>query len=187
MPDQAQIGAQRPADMIALPTFTAHHAALNATKLLDVAMIRFDRPNLARGGGADLHRHQLVISGPVFRVTVWGVDPKHQDEAVAFEMYARATVANVALLQRTIATSIGVDQPIGLQARQPAPLECSEILQVLQTAVPTIKAHILGRKPTLVCNLQHGTKMVVFGQSVVGCIKQAIIAWDSVRAVTPHE
>src|SRR5829696_231738 len=90
VPNQPKIGAQRPADMVALCPFRAHGTAFDTTKLLEVAMIRLNRPNLAGRGLALVHRHQLVATRPIFRVTVWGVDPKHQDEAITFEMYPRA-------------------------------------------------------------------------------------------------
>lgn len=35
--------------------------------------------------------------------------------------------------------------------------------------------------------LEHGAEEVVFRQAIVGGIKQAIIAWDGVCAITPDE
>src|SRR5258706_14485961 len=101
--------------MIALRSFAPHHAALDAAELLDVAMIRLNCANLTRRARPLAHRHELVACGPVFRVTIWGVDPKHQDKAVAFEMHARAAVADGAVDQWPVARSIRVDQSVSFQ------------------------------------------------------------------------
>src|SRR5204863_9049202 len=103
VPNEPKIGAQRPADMVALCPFRAHGTAFDTTKLLEVAMIGLNRPTLARGRAALVHRHQRIAGRPIFRVTVWGVDPKHHDEAIAFEMYSGARFANDARGQWSIA------------------------------------------------------------------------------------
>src|SRR5215210_9136023 len=105
VPNEPKIRSQRPADMVALCPFRAHGTAFDTTKLLEVAMIRLNRPNLARGRATLVHRHQFVTRRPVFRVTVWGVDPKHQNEAIALQMYPRPSFANGALSQGSVAAA----------------------------------------------------------------------------------
>src|SRR5215210_3073546 len=173
--------------MVALRPFRAHGTAFDTTKLLEVAMIRLNRPNLARGRAALVHRHQLIATSPIFRVTVWGVDPKHQDEAIAFEMYPSARFANDALGQWSIAVAIRIHQAIVFQSRQPLPAECANQFQVFQRAVPAIKTHVAWGKAALLGGFEHGPEVIVLGLAIVGRIKQAIIAGDGVRVVTPYQ
>src|SRR3954454_2389182 len=42
-------------------------------------------------------------------------------------------------------------------------------------------------KPTFLGSLEHRLEMVILGQAIIGSIKQAVIAWDGVCVVTPHE
>src|SRR5438093_11589563 len=107
--------------MIALRSFATHRAALDPTKLLDIAVIALNRPNLARRGTSLVDRHQFIARGPIFRVTVWGVDPKEQDEAIAFEVNARASATDRTLAKWPIAASVRIDQSIVLQLCQPVP------------------------------------------------------------------
>ena len=173
--------------MIALRSFAPHHAALDAAELLDVAMIGLNCPNLTRRARPLAHRHQLVARGPVFRVTVWGVDPKHQDKAIAFEMHARAAVADGAVGQRPVARSVRVDQAVGFQTGQPLPAEAPDQFEVRQRAVPAIETDVARGEPTFLGGFEHGLEMVILGQAIIGSIKQAVVAWDGVRIVTPHE
>src|SRR5512138_3452549 len=146
--------------MIALRSFATHHAALDIAELLDVAMIRLNRPNLTRCGRALVHRHVLIAGGPVFRVTVWGVDPKYQDKAITFEMHACAAVANRAVGQWPVARAVRVDQSVGFQARQPLPAEAANQFEVHQRAVPAIKTDVARGEPTFLGGLEHGLEMV---------------------------
>ena len=187
VPNEPKIGAQRPADMVALRPFRTHGTAFDATKLLEVAMIGLNRPNLARGGRALGHGHQRVAGRPIFRVTVGGVDPKHQDEAIAFEMYAGARFANVTRSQGSIARSVRIHQAIVFQARQPLPTERANQFQVFQRAVPAIKTHVAWGKAAVLGDFEHCPEVIVLRVPVVGRIKQAIIAWDGVRVVTPYQ
>jgi hypothetical protein len=118
---QPQKGANGPADMIALRNCLAAGTPLHRTKLLQPRMIRLDRPDLARQRLALVHRQRQVARRPVFRVTVWGVDPKHQDETIALEMHARACFTNGAFRKWLVATAIRVDQSVGFHAREKVP------------------------------------------------------------------
>ena len=61
------------------------------------------------------------------------------------------------------------------------------MFEIGQTTVPAIKTDIARGEPACLCGLEHGAKMVILGQAIIRCIKQAIIAWDGVRVVTPYE
>src|SRR5258706_14674116 len=118
---QPQKRSNSPTDVIALRSCTPCSTPLDPTILLDPAMVALDRPNLACQHAAFIHGHGLVARGPIFRVTVWGVDPKHQDKAIAFQMDARTSLANATISQRPIPLSVRIDLSIGFQAREPLP------------------------------------------------------------------
>ena len=150
-------------------------------------MIGLNRPDLAGRGFPLVHAQQQIARCPLFRVTVWGVDPEDQDKAIAFQMHPRATVADGTIRNRAIASSVRIDQAISFQARQPLPAECADVFEIGQTAVPRVETDILRGKTALLGGLQHCPEVVIFGQAIIGGIKQAIVAWDGVRIVTPHE
>lgn len=106
-------------------------------------MIRLNRPDPASIARAAIHRHQQVVRCPVLRVTVWSVNPKYQDEAIAFAMDARAGIADVAVFECSVAAPVGVDLAVSLQAGQPQPAEGSQQFEVFQTAVPVIETDIV--------------------------------------------
>jgi hypothetical protein len=149
--------------------------------------IRPFQPAAKLGGTALGHRHPFVTRRPIFRVTVWGGDPKHQDEAIAFEMYPSARFANDALGQRSIAAAIRIHQAIGVQSRQPLPAERANQFQVSQRAVPAIKTHVARGQAALLGGFEHRPDVIVLGLAIIGRIIQAIIAWDGVRVVPPHQ
>src|ERR687886_3024707 len=107
--------------MVSLGALTARLAPLDPTELLETPMIFFNRPDLPRPALALERRHRQVVGRPVFRVTVWGDDPKHPDHPIAFQMHHGPIHSNVRLLQGAIAAAIGIDLPIALEPRQPAP------------------------------------------------------------------
>src|SRR3954468_3803091 len=139
---QPQKRSNSPADVIALRSCTPHRTPLDPTILLDSAMVGLDRPNLACQHGAFIHSHGLVARGPIFRVTVWGVDPKHQDKAIAFQMDARASLANATIGQRPIRLPVRIDLSIGFQAREPLPAMGADSLEIGQTTVPTVEGDV---------------------------------------------
>ena len=72
-------------------------------KLFESPMIHFNRPNIA-GNCFTLGFPQAQVTGrPLFRVTVWGVNPKYPDHAIAFEMKIGAPCVRGHRVQRTIA------------------------------------------------------------------------------------
>jgi hypothetical protein len=150
-------------------------------------MVGLNRPDLAGRGFPLLHGQQQIARCPIFRVTVWGVDPEDLDKAIPFQMHPRAAVADGALRNRTIALPVRIDQAIGLQARQSRPAEGTDVLEIGQTALQTSETDIRGGKPALLGGLEHRAEVVIFGQPIRRAIKEAIVAWDGVCIVTPHE
>ena len=110
-----------PADMVALGACFPRRAALNPTELFQPAMVRFDRPNLVCQPLALVHREGQVTCRPVFRVIVYGVNPKHQDKAIALQMHARAGFTDRTISERPVARPIRIDLTVGFQAREPLP------------------------------------------------------------------
>lgn len=150
-------------------------------------MIRFDSPYLPRPLCPLLGRHLQAARRPVLRVAVGGGDPKHQDEAIPFQMHLGAMRGNGNLRQRAIAAAIGIDQAIAFQARQPVPVVAPDRFEVVQATVPAIEGHQLRLEPPGSSGGEHGAEVGILGQPVGRLVKEPVVAWDSVRASTPHE
>jgi hypothetical protein len=183
---QPQKRANGPADMIALRNCFAASTSLHTTKLLQPTMICLDRPDLPRQRLALVHRQSQVTRGPVFRVTVWSVDPKYQDKAIALEMHARARLANGTLREWSIARAIRVDLTIGFQAREEVPAVRADGLEIGQRAVPAIEGHIARLKTAVFGGYEHGLEVIVLGRTIERLVKQSVIARDGVLAITPQ-
>ena len=102
-------------------------------------------------------------------------------------MHARAGLANSTLGQRPIARPIRIDEAVGFQAGQPLPAVLADGLEIGQATIPTVERHVARMKAACFGGLEHGEEMRVFGQAVDGLIKQPIVAWDGVLAITPPQ
>jgi len=138
-------------------------------------MIRLNRPNLPSQLGTLVHREAQVACRPVFRVTVGGVDPKHQDKAIPFQMHARASFADRTRRQCAIATSIWINLAVGLQAGEPLPAVGTDGFEISQRTVPAIEGYIARLKATRFGGLEQGAEVLVLGQLVDGFVKQPIV------------
>ena len=78
-----------------------------------------------------------------------------------------AFVANWQLTNRLIALAIQIDLSIRLQLGQPIPLILPNGLEILQTAVPTVKHDTRWTKPSLISGGYQRLKVVVFGQVIL--------------------
>src|SRR3954447_6259070 len=129
---EAQEGADRTADVVALRPGGAHLGALDAAVLLEATVVDLDAPGplgvLAPGQLA----HREVAGRPVFPVTVWGDDQEDQDEAVALQMDARPPLGDDALAERAIARAIRVHGAVRLQLGHPAPTMAANGLAIGQ-------------------------------------------------------
>ena len=67
------------------------------------------------------------------------------------------------------------------------PAERADQFEVGQTAVPASKTDVRRGKTSFLGSVKHGPEVVIICQVIRGRIKEAIIAWDSVGTVTPHE
>ena len=123
-----------------------HLRPLHAALLLEAAMILLDAPGPLGVLQPRQVVHRLVAGRPVLRVSVWGDEPEHADEAVALQVDARARRRDGALAQRPVAGPVRVDQPVALELRQPAPAVAAHRLEVLQAGVPAVEGDALGRE-----------------------------------------
>jgi len=175
MPDAAKIGTSSPSTMMTLPSLTAYHTAFHAAERRDVPMLRFHGPGLAGHGGALAHRHASIIGRPVFRVTVWGVNPKHLDRARACTMDVRTRMPDRTVSHLAIAGSVRMYEAVGFYPREPEPSKFLEEFHVCYTAVPPVKTDLCWPEPAFMGHVEQRTNMVVLRLSIVWAIKQAII------------
>ncbi len=184
---EAQKGPDGQTYMIALRPRGADLRAFHPTELLETPMVGLDRPNLSRPclllGVAHLH----MIGRPVLRVTVWGDDPKHLDQPIAFQMDNAAIRANGHLGYWAIPRAIRINKPIGLELRQPMPAIAANELEVRQATVATVERDHAWRESTLLCRGEHRSKMVVFRGAIRRFIVEAVVAGDASIAITPQQ
>ncbi len=128
-----------------------------------------------------------VIGRPVINVTVWGDNLEDFDESIAFEVYHRASGGNGDLMKWAIPRLVWVDVPITLEPGQPNPTRVSNQLEVVQTAVPTIKHQALRRKSPFLGSREHGTEMVVLGCSIDALLVKPIVQRDMTVAFCPQQ
>src|SRR4051794_41541342 len=117
---QAQEGADRAVDVVALRPGRPHRGALDAAVLLEAAMVDLDAPGPLGILPAGQFPQALVARRPVFPVPVWGDDQEDQDEAVALQMHPRPGLGDGALAERAVAAAVRVDQAGPLPPREPA-------------------------------------------------------------------
>ncbi len=145
----------------------AYLRAFHPTELFEPAVIFFDRPDLTGPGLLRTVAHLQVIGGPVLRVTVWGHDPKHLVQAIAFQMHDAPVRRDRYFSQLPVPRPIGINMPVGFELRQPVPPKAADQLEVVHTAVPPIECHQAWREPPLVRGREQGLEVVVFdGASV---------------------
>ena len=163
---QADKGAYGEDNMIPLRPGFADLRPLCPTALFETAMVRLDGPTLPSQAGSLDCVHGQVIGGPVFRVTVWGDDPKDQDHAKTFEMDLSSWSWDGDRRQGDVAVSIRIDQPVVLQPGQKVPAMSAHRFEVLHTAVPAIKTNELGGEAARFRCGQHRPEMLVLGLTV---------------------
>ena len=92
---QTDISAQGQTNMVALGNFEAELTSLDASKLLEGAMVVLNEPG-AVGIRLTAHRVEVqAVGGPVFRVAVWVNRPKDFDGAIAAQMHNQTSGGNV--------------------------------------------------------------------------------------------
>lgn len=184
---EAQKRADCPTNVVALCPRTPTRTPFCRTLLLEPAMILLNRPDLLGHLRTLAHGHRQVACRPVFRVTVWGINPKYQDKAIAFEMHAGTGFTDRTLRERALARSIGVDLAVRLEPGQPRSAVVADGLEIGEATVPTVEGHIARLKATRLGGRKHRTKVLVLGQRVDGLIKQPIVARDGGITVTPKQ
>src|ERR1051325_11933026 len=118
-------------------------------------MILLDSPSLQSNLLALRFRHVQIVGSPVLHVVKVMNDPKDLDKAIALKMHDPTPFVDGNIGNRYIARPVGIDQSVGFELCQPFPTQGSDLLEVLQTAVPTIEADITGTKTATPCTLKH--------------------------------
>src|SRR6185437_11819808 len=183
---QAQKGTQRQTDMVALRPHRPRLATLDLRTLLDPPMVVLDRPTVLRVLLPRQSRHGQVTAGPVSNVTVWGDDLEYLDQSVARQPDLRSGGGNVGVPHRSRSLTVTIDQAVGFQPRQPGPAEMTQQLEVVQTAVPTVKQHAARLKAACVGGVEHVAEMIVLGVSV-RLVVDAVVAGNVAVAVGPQQ
>ena len=116
-----------------------------------------------------------------------GHDPKDLDHSITFEMHDPAFLADLDVLNSPVARIVRIDMTIGLQARQPAPVESAQAFEVGQTAVPTVKADIIGRETPLVGLLEHRPEVIVLVQTARGLVIDPTIDRKTGASIGPDQ
>jgi len=129
--------------MVALCPGGAHLSSFDAATLLQTAMVFFNRPLEVSPLESLQFTHLEVISCPVINVTVWGDNLEHSDHPIAFEMHYPPLCTNLNFADGPIAATVGVDQPIAFQPRQPAPSIVGNQLEIGERTKPAIESDTL--------------------------------------------
>src|SRR5579859_3664564 len=106
-------------DVVALGNFEAELTILNASELLQTAMMGFNRPGVLSGSFALQRSHGQQRSCHLFRVAVWVNCPEHLDQAVATQVDNRSLWRNSQFSDSHRLLGARIDLPIAFQARQP--------------------------------------------------------------------
>jgi hypothetical protein len=162
-------------------------SSLDATELLDAAMIFFNSSGLLGLFGQLPDGHRQVIGSPVLNAAVWGSNLEHLDETIPLEMHYRTRPGDQLLANRMVPSPIRIHQAIALQLGQPMPVQSPHILQVFQTRVPAIKSYQLRFKAAFRSCLQHGSKMIVLRQLILFLGVYPKITWPMSFAFRPQQ
>lgn len=162
--------------MVALRNFEPKLTALDSSELLEVAVIGFNGPGILSGTLALQVGHEQVGGCPVVRVAVYVNGPKHLDQPISSQMQMAAIGWNSNFRHRAGLPDGLTDFPVTFQAGQPLPVVVADAFQVVQTAVPPVKCDEGRCKPACMGDFQHLPKIVIFVQSIVGFVVDAIVA-----------
>lgn len=106
-------------------------AFLHCAALLERPAIVLDRKSLPRQLLSVCLGHRQIIRCPAIRFIEVGLDPENLDHRVTFQMNDPAFVADLDVFNIHIARPVWVDLTIGLQARQPTPVELLEAFETV--------------------------------------------------------
>jgi len=137
---QTDKGPQRKHDVVLLRYRRTRLAFLHRAALLERSVIGLGRVSLPRQLLAFWFGHGEIVRHPVIRFVKVGHE--HFDHSVAFEMHDPAFLADLDVLNSSVARIVWIDLTIRLQTRQPAPVEHAEVLEIVQTAVPIMTPRI---------------------------------------------
>jgi hypothetical protein len=178
---------QTKADVVAPCAARAHLRPLDQTELLDRAVVVFYRPRKACPLDSLQLAHLNFIRRPQFNVAVCGNYLEDANEAVTFEPHHTPRLCDLDFTDRTQALAVGVNFAVTLQSGQPSPVERANQLEVFQSQIPAIEGYSSGPKASLMRSFDHRLEVIVFGQSVLLLVKDAIVAGGVAVTVRPQQ
>lgn len=92
---EAQESTQGQANVIALCACAPQLATFDPAKLLDAAMVLFNRVAILRVLQTLQFIHRQVVAWPIFQVAVWSDSLEHFDEAIPFEMNGLSLIGDI--------------------------------------------------------------------------------------------
>ena len=184
---QAQKGAEGEANVGDLGAGGADLSPFHAAALLQAAVVVFDSPGL-EGQLLPAGRGQVqVAAGPVGRAAVVGYGPEYAYKALAPQMHSPSLWRDLKVSDRHVAAAVGIDLAVGLEPGEPGPPPRAQVLQRVQTTVPTVTEYI-GRLQAAGVRGRHPiAQMFVLGFAAHGLVIHAEVAGGPGLAVGPEQ
>ena len=158
-----------------------------AAVLLQAAVVVFDSPGL-EGQLLAAGRGQVQIAaGPVCRAAVVGHGPAYAYKAIAPQMHLPPLRRDLEVADRHVAAAVGIDLAVGLEPGKPSPPQLAQMLQIVQTTVPTITKHVLGLQAAGVRGRNHIAQVFVLGFAAHGLVIHAEVAGDPGCTFSPEQ
>lgn len=111
-----------------------------------------------------------IVRGPVFLAAVWGDDQEQADQTIAFPLDDGPLGSRFDAGHRTQSRPVRIDPAVRFQWCQPYPTEASNLFEVFQTVVPTIKNHALRLEAAPMRRFQRRPEMGILGQGIPGLV-----------------
>ena len=146
------------------------------TKLLDTSMIMFNGPGFFCHCESLQLPHLDLTGCPMFNLPVCGDGPKHFNKTIAFEVYSLALMSYFNSTYGQLASISRVDQTVGFETGQPLPTLVPNLLEVVQTTLPTVKTNICGFETVLRRTVEQWAKVVIFTQVIMHFVVNTIPA-----------
>ena len=94
---------------------------------------------------------------------------------------------NENLFDRSVPYAIKADLSIALELTKPIPIQGTQLYEIGQATVPTVKSNQFRLKTILSRLLHHFLKMIVLGQANLRFVVNTKITWWSVGILTPNQ
>jgi hypothetical protein len=127
--------------------------------LLETPRILFNGPDLLLGLLSVRFAQGQVARGPELGFFHIGIDQsENADQAAAAQMHNQAFRRDRQQMNRSVARIIGIDRTVALNMCEPVPSVVAHGFEIVQAAIPTVKAHQSRRKAALLGGGEHMRK-----------------------------